>query len=68
MTDEAGTFQQLGWNFATHQTVNRSKDEYVRREGDWVVTTNTIEDFSRSSNAEFTAFISTSAKRTLAVI
>jgi transposase-like protein len=45
MTDEAPAFGQLGWNFATHKTVNHSKDEYGRREGDWVVTTNTIEGF-----------------------
>jgi transposase-like protein len=45
MTDEAGSFKEIGWNFASHQTVNHSKDEYVRREGDWVVTTNTIEGF-----------------------
>jgi transposase-like protein len=45
MTDEAIAFRELGWNFATHQTVTHSKDEYVRREGDWVITTNTIEGF-----------------------
>jgi transposase-like protein len=45
MTDEAGAFKEIGWNFATHQTVTHSKDEYVRREGDWVITTNTVEGF-----------------------
>jgi ISXO2-like transposase domain/Transposase zinc-ribbon domain len=45
MTDEAGAFIQLGWNFASHQTVNHSKDEYVRREGTRVITTNGVEGF-----------------------
>jgi hypothetical protein len=45
MTDEARTFIEIGWNFASHQTVHHGKDEYVRREGDWIITTNTIEGF-----------------------
>jgi transposase-like protein len=45
MTDEAATFAQLGWNFASHQSVNHSKDEYARREGSRIVTTNGIEGF-----------------------
>ncbi len=45
MTDEAHAFMDIGWNFASHRTVTHSKDEYVRREGDWVITTNTIEGF-----------------------
>jgi transposase-like protein len=45
MTDEAHAFVDIGWNFASHGTVTHSKDEYVRREGDWVITTNTIEGF-----------------------
>jgi transposase-like protein len=45
MTDEAHAFVDIGWNFASHRTVTHSKDEYVRREGEWVVTTNTIEGF-----------------------
>jgi transposase-like protein len=45
MTDEAGAFVQLGWNFASHQSVNHSKDEYVRREGERVITTNAVEGF-----------------------
>jgi transposase-like protein len=39
MTDEAAAFAQLGWNFRSHQSVNHSKDEYVRREGTRVITT-----------------------------
>jgi transposase-like protein len=41
MTDEERSFLALGWNFASHETVNHSRDEYVR--GD--VHTNTIEGF-----------------------
>ncbi|MBU6508241.1 MAG: IS1595 family transposase [Alphaproteobacteria bacterium] len=40
-TDEAPTFTEIGWNFASHETVKHSADEYVR--GD--VHTNTIEGF-----------------------
>lgn len=45
MTDEAAAFGQLGWNFASHQSVNHSKDEYVRREGERIITTNGVEGF-----------------------
>jgi hypothetical protein len=45
MTDEAVSFVEIGWNFASHQSVNHSKDEYVRREGDRTITTNTVEGF-----------------------
>lgn len=41
MTDEERSFIGLGWNFASHGTVNHSKDEYVRGN----VHTNTIEGF-----------------------
>lgn len=39
MTDSAGTYRELGWNFAHHSAVNHSVGEYAR--GD--VTTNRIE-------------------------
>jgi transposase-like protein len=45
MTDEAAAFAQLGWNFRSHQSVNHSKDEYVRRDGQRVITTNGVEGF-----------------------
>ncbi len=45
MTDEAAAFAQLGWNFKSHQSVNHSKDEYARREGTRVITTNGVEGF-----------------------
>jgi transposase-like protein len=45
MTDEARAFTYVGWNFASHGTVTHSKDEYVRYEGERVVTTNAVEGF-----------------------
>jgi transposase-like protein len=39
MTDEAAVYPAIGKSFASHQTVNHSKEEYAR--GD--VTTNTVE-------------------------
>ena len=41
MTDSAGWYTSLGKEFASHETVKHSADEYVR--GD--VTTNTVEGF-----------------------
>jgi transposase-like protein len=38
-TDEANQYKFIGWNFASHESVNHSEKEYAR--GD--VTTNTIE-------------------------
>jgi len=45
MTDEAHAFVDIGYNFASHGTVTHSKDEYVRRVGDKVITTNAVEGF-----------------------
>ena len=45
MTDEARHYQNVGEQFASHETVKHSDDEYVRYEGDRVVTTNTVEGY-----------------------
>jgi transposase-like protein len=45
MTDEGMVFTTIGWNFASHGTVKHSADEYARREGERLITTNTIEGF-----------------------
>ncbi|MGC2529895.1 MAG: IS1595 family transposase [Candidatus Acidiferrum sp.] len=45
MTDEERSLVAIGWNFASHGTVNHTKDEYVRYEGDRVISTNTVEGF-----------------------
>ncbi|MGA2488446.1 MAG: IS1595 family transposase, partial [Roseiarcus sp.] len=43
MTDEYTAYREIGAGFASHDTVNHGRDEYVRREGDKLVTTNTVE-------------------------
>lgn len=45
MTDQAKIYQKLGAEFARHDTVNHQEDEYVRREGETIITTNTIESY-----------------------
>lgn len=44
MTDEAHRFQAIGRHFASHDTVNHARDEYVRY-GDPMITTNTVENY-----------------------
>ena len=41
MTDEAPVFKELGWNFASHDSVKHSANEYVRGNAH----TNTVEGF-----------------------
>jgi transposase-like protein len=45
MTDEYGSYKEVGRDFASHDTVNHSRDEYVRREGERLITTNTVEGY-----------------------
>ena len=45
VTDEWTTYGEIGREFANHDTVNHGRDEYVRHEGDKLVTTNTVEGF-----------------------
>jgi hypothetical protein len=45
MTDEAGRYTSIGWNFAAHGVVNHGKDEYVKYDGPITTHTNTIEGF-----------------------
>jgi transposase-like protein len=45
MTDEFMTYRTPGKAFAAHDTVEHKDDEYVRREGERVVSTNTVEGF-----------------------
>jgi transposase-like protein len=45
MTDQAKIYKKLGTEFSRHDTVNHQEDEYVRREGETVITTNTIESY-----------------------
>jgi transposase-like protein len=43
-TDQAQFYKQPGKDFDTHRSVNHSQEEYVRKEGDKKVHTNTIEN------------------------
>jgi hypothetical protein len=45
MTDQAGWYTAVGKEFARHGTVEHSNDEYVRREGERVIHTNTVEGY-----------------------
>jgi hypothetical protein len=45
MTDEWTAYKEIGREFASHDTVTHSDDEYVRREGNKVITTNTVEGY-----------------------
>lgn len=46
MTDEAGSYKIIAEiEGLDHASVKHSKDEYVRREGDKVITTNTVEGY-----------------------
>ncbi len=44
MTDEAGHYRGLGWNFADHGVVTHARGEYVSRQ-DRTIHTNTVEGF-----------------------
>jgi transposase-like protein len=45
MTDEMQSYKEIGREFASHETVNHRQEEYVRREGDRLITTNTVEGY-----------------------
>jgi transposase-like protein len=45
MTDQAKWYPEIGREFASHDTVNHTADEYVRREAEKIVTTNTVEGY-----------------------
>jgi hypothetical protein len=45
VTDEFPVYYFMKPHFSKHHTVNHSVKEYVRREGDFKVTTNTVESF-----------------------
>lgn len=45
MTDEATHYREVGREFATHETVTHSADEYVRYEGERTIHTNTVEGY-----------------------
>jgi hypothetical protein len=45
---------KLGAEFARHDTVDHSNDEYARCEGDTIITTNTIESYFSGLTAKTT--------------
>ena len=45
MTDEARHYKEPGRDYASHDAVNHGREEYVRYEGDKVITTNTVEGY-----------------------
>jgi transposase-like protein len=45
ITDQATWYSEIGAMFKSHDTVNHSRDEYVRYEPDFVITTNTVEGY-----------------------
>ena len=45
MTDEARWYNEVGTEYKSHEKVNHSRDEYVRKEGRRTVTTNTVEGY-----------------------
>lgn len=57
MTDESAIYYQMKPEFAAHDTVNHSKDEYARRENGKLITTNTVEGyFSLVKRAHYGVF------------
>lgn len=38
-------YPDIASTFASHDTVNHAKDEYVRREGEKMISTNTVEGY-----------------------
>jgi hypothetical protein len=45
ITDQATWYSEIGAMFKSHDTVNHSRDEHVRFEPDFVITTNTVEGY-----------------------
>lgn len=45
MTDEASWYKWIGREFASHDRVEHSKQEYVRYEGSRTIHTNTVEGY-----------------------
>jgi transposase-like protein len=45
MTDQGASYPEILADYASHDTVNHAREEYVRREADKLVSTNTVEGF-----------------------
>jgi transposase-like protein len=45
MTDQAAAYPEIAKGFASHDVVNHAREEYVRREGKKLISTNTVEGY-----------------------
>ena len=45
MTDQGASYPVICEPFASHDVVNHAREEYVRREGDKLISTNTVEGY-----------------------
>lgn len=45
MTDQGASYPEIGKGFASHDVVNHAQEEYVRREGEKVISTNVVEGY-----------------------
>jgi transposase-like protein len=45
MTDQAAAYPEIAKGFASHDFVNHAREEYVRREGDKLISTNVVEGY-----------------------
>jgi hypothetical protein len=45
MTHQAPVYRKMFADFARHDTVDHSKDDYARRDDETIITTNTIESY-----------------------
>ncbi len=45
MTDQAASYPELAKGFASHDFVNHAREEYVRREGEKLISTNVVEGY-----------------------
>ncbi|MBV9404562.1 MAG: IS1595 family transposase [Acidobacteriaceae bacterium] len=45
MTDQAAWYPEIGEDFASHETVNHAREEYARRDGERIISTNTVENY-----------------------
>lgn len=45
MTDQAASYPEILSDYASHDVVNHAREEYVRRDGDKLVSTNVVENF-----------------------
>ena len=45
MTDQGASYPEIAKSFASHDVVNHAREEYVRREGDKLISTNMVEGY-----------------------